>query len=127
MYPASFSITGERKMPDNSDQALQDQMEDCIEDCLNCHTVCLDTAMGVLQKGGQNADNVRTLLDCSEMCLTAAHFMLRNSALHGYTCQACAEICTHCAEMCFQLGENDCGNACQACAVSCQQMVKMIA
>ena len=105
--------------------ALDDQMQDCIQDCLNCHTVCLDTATGALQKGGQHAEHVLLLLDCSDICLTAAHFMLRNSPLHGYVCQACAEVCTRCGEICAQMGENDCANACQACAVSCQQIVKM--
>jgi hypothetical protein len=107
--------------------ALEGQMQDCINDCLNCHTVCFDKASQVLQKGGQNADHVRTLQDCAEICLTAAHFMLRNSPLYGYICQACAQVCTHCADMCFQMGETDCANACRACANSCQQIVKMFA
>ena len=121
---------GTETMPDSSnseEQMLNDQMQDCIDDCLNCHTVCLDTAMRMLQKGGEHSSYVISLLDCSEICLTSAHFMLRNSPLYGYTCQACTQICSHCAEMCFQAGENDCGNACRASAESCQQMVKMIA
>jgi hypothetical protein len=109
-----------------SDQMLNDQMEDCTQDCLNCHAVCLDTAMRSLQKGAQAADHIRILLDCAEICLTAAHFMMRNSPMHGYTCQACAQVCDHCGEMCSQMGEKDCENACRACAVSCAQMVKMI-
>ncbi|HZR44815.1 MAG TPA: four-helix bundle copper-binding protein [Ktedonobacteraceae bacterium] len=112
--------------PIQGEQALIGQMQDCIDDCLNSHNVCLDTAMSLLQQGGQ-ADNVRILLDCSEICLTAAHFMMRNSPLHGYTCQACASVCTHCADLCSQIGQNDCANACNASANSCQQMVKMVA
>lgn len=104
---------------------VEGQMEDCIQDCLNCHATCLDTATRAIQKGGK-PDHIRTLLDCTEICLTAAHFMIRNSPFHGYTCRACAEVCTNCAEACFQMGENDCGNACRACANSCQQMVKMV-
>jgi len=133
-------------MPKNLDNPmLEDQMQDCTNDCFTCHTVCLDTAMRVLQQsdqqqlankpisspivqqGGQHADAVRLLLDCSEICLTAAHFMLRNSPLYGYICQACAQVCSHCAGICSQIGETDGANACQACATSCQQMVKMIA
>ncbi|HLG65495.1 MAG TPA: four-helix bundle copper-binding protein [Ktedonosporobacter sp.] len=113
-------------MQNTANPMLTDQMNDCIQDCLNCHTVCLDTAMRVMQKSG-NADNVRTLLDCAEICLTSAHFMLRNSPLHTSTCQLCAMICQHCEEMCAQIGENDCANACNACANSCQQMAKMVA
>ena len=108
-------------------QALEGQMQDCIQDCLNCHTVCTDMASQALQKGGQNATYVRTLLDCAEICLTAAHFMLRDSELHGYICEACAKVSTHCADLCFQKGDNDCGEACRACANSCEQIVKMFA
>ena len=111
--------------PGNS--ALEGQMQDCINDCLNCHTVCFDMASQMLQKSEQSADYTRTLQDCAEICLTAAHFMLRNSPLHGYICQACAQVCTHCADMCFQRGDADCGNACRACANSCEQIVKMFA
>jgi hypothetical protein len=107
-------------------QALEGQMQDCIQDCLNCHAVCTDMASQALQ-GGKNATYVRTLLDCAEICLTAAHFMLRDSELHGYVCEACARVCTHCADLCFQMGDNDCGEACRACANSCQQIVKMLA
>ena len=114
-------------MQQNSDQtALQGQMEDCIQDCLNCSSTCLDTATQAMEKSA-GIELVRSLLDCSEMSQTAAHFMLRNSPLHGYTCQACGSICTHCADLCFQAGYSDCGNACQACANSCQQMMKMMA
>ena len=114
-------------MAQRTDQPMvDDEMQNCIQDCLNCHTVCLDTAMSMMQKSDK-ADHTRLLLDCAEICLTSAHFMLRNSPFHGNTCQVCATICEHCAEMCFLEGENDCGNACQACAVSCQQMVKIVA
>jgi hypothetical protein len=108
-------------------QALAGQMQDCINDCLNCHNVCFDMATQALQKDAKNVNYITTLQDCAEICLTSAHFMLRNSALHGYTCQACAKICTHCEEMCNQQGDTDCANACRACANSCQQMVKMLA
>ncbi len=113
-------------MQNTENPMLINQMNDCIQDCLNCHTVCLDTAMRTMQKSG-NADNVRTLLDCAEICQTSAHFMLRNSPLHTSICQVCAMICQHCEEMCRQIGENDCANACRACANSCQQMSKMVA
>jgi aspartokinase-like uncharacterized kinase len=111
----------------SEESVLSSQMDDCIQDCLNSHAVCLNTAMDVLPKGSTFADPVRIMLDCSELCATTAHFMIRNSPLYGYVCQACAEVCTHCAEICDEIGENDCANACRASATSCQQMVKMTA
>lgn len=117
---------GTMQQHSSEESALDIQMENCIQDCLNSHTVCLDTAMSVLQKGNEFADAVRTMLDCSELCATTAHFMIRNSPLYGYVCQACADVCTHCAEVCAEIGENDCANACSASATSCQQLVKML-
>jgi hypothetical protein len=104
---------------------LTEQMEDCIQDCLNAHTACQDTFADALQKS-MSAEYIVVLLDCSEICLAAAHSMLRNSALCGYFCQICATISNHCAEMSFQLGMNDCGNACNASSHSCEQIIKMI-
>ena len=49
----------------SDESVLSAQMEDCIQDCLNSHAVCLDTAMSLLQKGNNYADPVRILLDCS--------------------------------------------------------------
>ncbi len=100
------------------------QMQDCIDDCLNCHNVCMDVAMSSLGQGAK-AEHLKTLMDCSEICLATAHSMMRNSGLHGYFCKACQAVCTHCADVCGTMGQQDCANACQACANSCQQMVKM--
>jgi hypothetical protein len=72
----------------SSDESmLNSQMEDCIQDCFNSHAVCLDTAMNLLQKGHTYANPVRILLDCSELCATNAHFMMRNSSVYGSVCQ----------------------------------------
>ncbi len=40
----------------SEESVLNIQMENCIQDCLNTHTVCLDMAMSVLQKGKEFAD-----------------------------------------------------------------------
>ena len=114
-------------MQQNTQNAmLQQQIQDCIQDCLNCHQVCRDQAHAMRQQG-QNTDHVNLLLDCAELCLTAAHFMQHNSPLAGYVTQVCAQVCTHCKETCNQAGMNDCANACDICANSCQQMTKMVA
>ncbi len=99
------------------------QMQDCINDCLNCHNVCTDRAMSTLAAG--KPDHIKVLLDCAEICLASAHSMMRNSPLYGHFCNACQAICTHCADMCDSIGDQGCANACRACATSCQQIVKM--
>ena len=110
----------------SDESMLSSEMADCIQDCLNSHAVCLDTAMSLLQKGKEYADPVRILLDCSELCATNAHFMMRNSPVYGSLFQPCAQVCNHCAEVCDEIGESDCANACRASAASCEQMAKLI-
>ncbi len=110
----------------SEESLLNSQVEDCIQDCFSSHAVCLDTAMSLLQKGHTYADPVRILLDCSEVCATNAHFLIRNSPVYGSVLQACAQVCTHWAEMCDEIGENDCANACRASATSSDQMAKLI-
>jgi hypothetical protein len=110
----------------SDESILSSQMEDCIQDCFNSHAVCLDRAMSLLQKGKEYADPVRMLLDCSEVCATNAHFLMRNSPVYGFVLQACAQVCTHCAEVCDELGEPDCANACRASATSSEQLAKLI-
>ncbi|MBI2708606.1 MAG: four-helix bundle copper-binding protein [Actinobacteria bacterium] len=95
---------------------------------LDCHTVCLETVTHCLTKGGDHArpDHIVLLLDCAEICQTAANFMTRDSELHGLTCRVCAEICESCAQSCEQLGDDDemrrCAEACRRCAESCRAM-----
>ncbi|MGD9744330.1 MAG: hypothetical protein AB7V53_16930 [Dongiaceae bacterium] len=60
---------------------------------------------------------------CSEICRTAAHFMLIGSDHHPHICAECAEICTQCAADCERIGGmEDCAEACRRCAESCRAM-----
>ncbi len=106
----------------------QVEMQQCIQDCLNCHAVCMQTAEADKQKGGKHAkkEYIYLLLDCAEMCLTSAHFMQHDSPLFGYTCQAALQVATHCAGECDSMGDTDCANASRICASSCEQLIKLI-
>ena len=106
----------------------EQDMEQCIQECLSCHRVCLETLTYCLQKGGKHAEakHVRLLMDCVHICQTSADFMLRGSDLHTRTCFACAEVCAACAESCEKMGEDArmkaCAEACRRCAESCRGM-----
>ena len=108
-------------------------MQRCIDDCLDCHSVCLETVNHCLQMGGKHADprHIGLLLDCAEICQTSANFMLRDSALHGRTCGVCAEVCMRCAESCEQFRDDQqmmaCAEVCRRCAESCREMARMAA
>jgi hypothetical protein len=104
------------------------QMQTCIDDCLDCHSICLETVNHCLQMGGKHAGprHIRLLLDCAEVCQTSANFMLRNSDLHRQVCGVCADVCIACAESCEQFRDDAqmmaCAEVCRRCAESCREM-----
>lgn len=102
-------------------------MESGVHAALDCHTVCLETVTHCLSMGGEHArpEHVTLLLDCAEICQTAANFMTRDSELHAVVCGACAQVCERCAQSCEQLGGDEmrrCADACRRCAESCRAM-----
>jgi hypothetical protein len=108
---------------------LHQEMRQCIQNCLDCHSICLETVTHCLQRGGQHAGpgHIRLLLDCAQICQTSADFMLRLSPWHPHTCGVCADICRRCAIACAQLGADDgtmqrCADVCRHCAESCLRM-----
>ena len=114
-------------------QERSPHMQSCIDDCLECHSICLETVTHCLQMGGKHAEprHIRLLLDCAEICQTSANFMLRSSDLHGHTCGVCATVCTACAEDCERFRDDPqmmaCAEMCRRCAASCQEMARMAA
>lgn len=105
---------------------LGEEMQNCIEECLDCHRICLQEAMNhCLEKGGKHLEptHFRLMMNCAEICQTSANFMLSGSQHHKLTCGVCAQICEACAQSCEQVGEmEECVRACRRCAESCQKM-----
>ena len=104
---------------------LSEEMRSCIEDCRHCETVCQSELGHCLHAGGAHTEpaHFMLMLDCIEICGTAANFMARNSAHHPHVCRECAEICRACAASCEEVGDMDeCVEACRQCAVSCALM-----
>ena len=103
-------------------------MQQCIDDCLHCYRTCMQTAMNhCLEAGGRHTEpeHFRLMINCADICRTAAEFMLSNSKLHGPICAACAEVCHACAQSCEQIGDMDeCVQACRTCMDSCRQMAE---
>jgi len=65
-------------------QSMGNDMQQCIQECLNCHSDCLAMVPHCLQMGGEQASaaQIGLLLDCAEICQTSANFMLRGSQFH---------------------------------------------
>ncbi len=110
---------------------MSGDMQQCIQECLSCHSICLATVPYCLQMGDQHAQprHVGLLLDRAEICRTSANFMLRGSDLHMRTCGVCAEVCDQCAQDCERMGDDTqmraCAEACRRCADSCRRMATM--
>jgi hypothetical protein len=108
---------------------VKPEFKECIDNCLHCHTVCIETAGHCLKMGGAHAapEHQRILSDCVEACVTSAHFMLHRSKFHHEYCRLCADICKVCAESCEALGASDeimanCAHTCRECEASCRRM-----
>jgi hypothetical protein len=106
------------------------EMQTCIQNCLACHSICLETVMHCLHQGGKHAEpaHIRLLMDCAEICQASANFMLRHSLFHIYTCDVCADICEACADDCEQFTDDTlmqkCAEICRRCAASCREMAE---
>lgn len=105
--------------------------KDCIETCWACRHSCQDTLFNhCLLEGGAHteADHVRLMTDCIQMCQAAADAMVRNSPRHAVICAACADICEACALSCEAIpGDHmkECARTCRECAEQCRRMGTM--
>lgn len=108
--------------------SISAEMRRCIENCSDCHNICVEAVSHCLELGGKHAEamHIRLLLDCADICMTSASTMLRGSELHVRTCALCAEICDLCAESCENLADDalmkQCAEICRRCAESCRKM-----
>ena len=108
---------------------ITSDVRQCIQNCLECHAICVETKSHCLELGGEHAssDHIGVLADCAQICALSADFMLRGSRHHPHTCRECAEICQACAEDCERMAGGDqtmteCAQVCRRCAESCQKM-----
>jgi len=105
------------------------EMRQCIQNCTECHAICVETVTHCVQLGGAHAEagHIGALLDCAQLCAISSEFMLRQSPLHRHTCGACAEACVQCAQSCERVGGGDeimrrCADVCRRCEESCRRM-----
>ena len=110
-------------------QEMSQEMRDCIQNCLECHAICLETIGHCLAMGGEHAEakHIGLLQDCAQICMTSADFMLRMSDHHPQVCGVCADVCDACATECESLADGSdfmqrCADACRRCAESCRKM-----
>jgi hypothetical protein len=105
-----------------------DHMQECIELCWASRHECQKTLFThCLEKGGEHleAEHVKLMADCIQICQTAADFMVRRSPMHVAVCEACADICEACADSCEAVGGAEmlhCAETCRESAAACRAM-----
>lgn len=72
------------------------------------------------------ADHLKTLIACSEICALSASWMARDFDFHASLCRSCAVICKACVKSCEGIGADEvmkeCVDVCQRCADACDKM-----
>jgi uncharacterized protein Yka (UPF0111/DUF47 family) len=105
----------------------QNSMQECIENCNECHQLCLETISHYLNLDQKENDTqlLQILFDCAYICQVSADFLIRKSNCHAELCEVCAQICLKCADACNPMKDDqfkDCEEACRRCADTCQEM-----
>ena len=114
-------------------QATNPVVQRAIDDCKECHAICVQTIQYSGKLGGPYVapDYLRLLEDCAQLCQLSEDFMLRDSPFSATTCTVCAEVCDQCAVACDQVGRGTdaqlraCADQCRRCAGSCRQMAQL--
>ncbi len=62
-------------------QATNQVVQRALEDCKECHLICVQTIQYSFQQGGPHVapDHLRLLEDCAQLCQTSEDLMLRSS------------------------------------------------
>ena len=111
---------------------LGEEIQECILKCLDCRSICARVVEHYrrLEDANSKCPDVRLLLNCSEICATAARFMLRGSEFCGL-CLLCAEVCRSCAWQCSDVSDDaemeTCAAACRQCAECCDRIAGVVA
>ena len=71
-------------MTHHSEDHRSQAMNECIDNCTQCHAICLETINYCLGKGGAHAapEHIALLATCADICATSADAMLRGASVH---------------------------------------------
>jgi hypothetical protein len=107
------------------------KVRQCIDDCVDCSSICIETMNHCLHMGGRHADpnHITLLANCAEICRISADFMLSGSSFSDEICKVCAQVCEACKSSCELFSDDQqmmaCAEQCQICADSCRDMARM--
>ena len=115
-------------MHNQAKQTRSPDIQQCIEECQQCHAICVETLAYCLNMGGAHAQphHLAILLDCAELCHLSEDSIRRDSAVVLTLCAACADVCNACATECETfIGDAQmkaCADRCRSCATACRKM-----
>ncbi|WP_406053930.1 four-helix bundle copper-binding protein [Streptomyces sp. NBC_01077] len=106
---------------------LSVEMQNAIEACMSCHTVCEESLSACMSTDGHAQTQImRALMDCSELTRMCADMMMRRSPMTAEMCTLCSKACEMCAEACMSMPDDAllmrCAEACRSCAEMCRSM-----
>lgn len=102
------------------------EAERCIDALQACYAACMrNVSYGNVKKSGPiQEEHVRLMLDCAEMCQTAANFLIRESDHYLRICREAAEICKDLASSCEGVdGMDGIRSTCDECVSVCRVIV----
>lgn len=108
--------------------ALAGEADSCLQACLHCHEICRKTAFDMSPAAAQemNADDIRMLFECAELCQLSANWQLSGSQYSRQICAVCAQVCRECERRCTgKIDMEECEYVCRRCAESCEAMSSM--
>ena len=104
--------------------------EVCVTECMECHRVCMETVAHSLRQGEPyvEAEHLRLLLDCAQICQTGIDFITRGSDTVCQICEVAAYICEKTAVSCSRWADTDpqmkrCADVCERCAECCRRIM----
>ncbi|GAB3040283.1 four-helix bundle copper-binding protein [Natronobiforma cellulositropha] len=106
-------------------QHADDQMQECIDNCLEAAQVCEWCADACAEEGGEMARCIRLCRDVADLTALHARFMARNSAYSDDLAAICADACEECADECANHDHahcQECAEVLPKCVESCREM-----
>ncbi len=123
----SSAMKQEIHMTHHSEDHRSQAMNECIDNCTQCHAICLETINYCLGTGGAHPapEHIALLAPVPGTCAPSADALLRGASAPSVVCSACAEICRQCADACDAMNDPEmtrCAEVCRRCAESCSAM-----
>lgn len=104
-----------------------DKYQDCILSCNKCAQACYECFDACLheQDVAKRTDCMHSLVECAQMCQTAAATMAMSGKFARENCMLCAKVCEECSRHCEMHNDEHCqicAEVCRDCAKECQKM-----